>query len=115
MINAGRRSSSSCALKMSDTMVYDVLSIVYLYYLLLPMVLSMNIYIYILCYSISILPMALSMDIYIYIYGVIVYIYISILPMTLPMEIYIYIYIHGVVVYLYYLWRYPWIYINMVL
>ena len=65
MINAGRRSSSSCALKMSETMVHDVLSIVYLYYLLLPMVLSMNIYIY-LCYSISILPMALSMDIYIY-------------------------------------------------
>ena len=47
MINAGRRSSSSCALKMSETMVHDVLSIVYLYYLLLPMVLSMNIYIYI--------------------------------------------------------------------
>jgi hypothetical protein len=107
VINAGRRSSSSCALKMSETMVHDVLSIVYLYYLLLPMVLSMNIYI--LCYSISILPMALSMDIYIY--GVIVYIYIYI---TYDIT-YGDIYIHGVVVYLYYLWRYPWIYINMVL
>ena len=94
---------------MSETMVHDVLSIVYLYYLLLPMVLSMNIYIYILCYSISILPMALSMCIYIYC----VIVYISILPMTLPMGIYIYT--HGVIVYLYYLWRYPWIYINMVL